>query len=146
MKSQNQVCDNLCKNLQRKRNSLCVQLFVKIWPLLLDMYCLLDTHFKIIVSRIHYGEILTWIVCFTRLTNLQMISNSRRWSAMFLYPRGQVADCFANVGIVSITRTCKFVNHIGQQGQRSTALQWEIVSHFEGGEHNSEVNKVIGFE
>ena len=77
-----------------------------------------------------------------------MIGYSRiwRWSAMLLYPSGQMSDCFTNVNVICITQTFEFINYIGQQRQGSTAFQWKIIFYFERCENNSNVNTIIFFE
>ena len=76
----------------------------------------------------------------------RMILDSRRWSAMFLYPCGKMLDCFTNVSVICITQTFKVIDYIGQQRQGSTALQWKRIFHFERCENNSHVNTILFLE
>ena len=74
-----------------------------------------------------------------------MIGYSRiwRWSAMLLYPSGQMSDCFTNVNVICIVQTFEFINYIDQQRQGSTAFQWKIIFYFERCENNSNVDTII---
>ena len=70
--------------------------------------------------------------------NFDMIMHSRLWIAMLLYLCGQMAHCF--------TRTLEFINHIDQQEQRCTSLQWKVVSNFERCENNPNIYCIMPFE
>ena len=86
---------------------------------------------------------MTWKVWLSCFTWWQMILDNRRWSAMFLYPCGQMSDCFTNVNVICITETFEFIHYIGQQRQGSMALRWKIIFLFERCENNCTVNTII---
>ena len=116
------------------------------WLLKFNMESLLNSDLLIIFTRINNRKIISWEVWPACLTWLQMIGYSRRWSAMLLYPSGQISDCFNNVNVICIVQTFEFIDYIGQERQGSMALQWKIFFHFEICENNSNVNTVIFFK
>ena len=136
----------MLKNFQYKRSTLCIQLLINLWLLILDVKSFFDSNFKIIFAWINNWKVVTWIAWFTCFTRWQMFLNGRRWSAMFLDPCGQMSDCFTNVGTIRVTQTCEFINFIGQQRERSMALQRKIISHFKRGENNSNINTIVILE